>query len=357
MSEPSSGTNRRRFFHYAAAIGIGGQTLLRSGSLSAAVTDAKEAAGAAWPEMQYRTLGRTGFEGSRLVFGCGASLSRREKDRLLNTAFDAGINVYDVGTAHYYDMAERNMQNFLKAHRDEVFVISKASPGHADSSLYKQPGEPFTVEEAKRAAKGWLELLDLSLSELGTEYVDAYYQMAANNTEMVGSEEMYRAFERGREAGKVRFYGLSTHQNAERVLEKAIETGWYDLAMIAVTPGGWYDWEGKDMLEGTPPMAELEAVFDKARAAGIGLIGMKAVRYFSSGFFGTSNKNAFDQHYPEALLAAKLSAFQRSYAFVLEHGLDAVNADIQNYDQLRENHIAAATSGQYFERRLSDAVG
>ena len=44
-----------------------------------------------------------------------------------------------------------------------------------------------------------------------------------------------------------------------------------------------------------------------------------------------------------------MSAFQRSYAYVLENGLDCVNADIQTYDQLRENHIAAATSNQYFQ--------
>lgn len=349
MSQSFKGTNRRRFFQYAAALGIGGQTLLRSGSLSAAVTDAREAVALPWPQMQYRTLGRTGFEASRLIFGCGASLMRAEKDRLLNTAFDAGINVYDVGTTHYYDMAERNLKGFLKAHRDEVFVISKASPGHAEASLYKQPGEPVSLDEAKRAAKGWLSLLELSLSELGTDHVDAYYQMAANNTEMVGSEEMYRAFESAKGAGKVRFYGLSTHQNAEAVLNTAIESGFYDLAMIAITPGGWYDWEGKNMLAGTPPMAELRPLLERAREAGIGLVGMKAVRYFSSGFFGTSNKDAFDPHYPEALLAAKLSPFQRAYAYVLENGLDCVNADIQNLDQLRENQLAAATSGTYFE--------
>jgi len=348
MSQSGTGTNRRRFFQYAAALGVGSQTLLRSGSLSAAVTDAKETVGAPWPEMQYRTLGRTGFEASRLVFGCGASLMRAEKDRLLNTAFDAGVNVYDVGTGRYYDMAERNMKGFLKGKRDQVFLISKSSPGHADSALYKQPGEAFTLEESRRAAEGWLSILDESLGDLGVEYVDAYYQMGANNTEMIGSEEMYRAFERAREAGKVKYYGLSTHQNAEGVLNKAIETGWYDLAMIAITPGGWYDWEGKDMLAGSPPMAEIRPLLDQARDAGIGLVGMKAVRYFSSGFFGTSNKKAFDEYYPEELLAAKMSAFQRSYAFVLENGLDCVNADIQNYNQLRENHIAAATSNQFF---------
>ncbi len=348
MSQSSKGTNRRRFFQYAAALGVGGQTLLRSGNLNAAVSEAKAAASPAWPEMQYRTLGRTGFEASRLVFGCGASLMRANKDQLLNTAFDAGVNVFDVGTTHYYDMAERNMKNFLKAHRDEIFLISKAHPGHADRSVYKQPGDAFSVEEGKKAAKAWLSLIDLSLKELGTEHIDAYYQMAANNIDMVRSEEMYRAFESAKAAGKISYYGLSTHQDAEGVLKAAIDTGFFDLAMIAITPGGWYDWESKTMLKGSPAMAELRPLLDEAREAGIGLIGMKAVRYFSSGFFGTRNKKVFDEHYPEALVQAKLSPFQRSYAFVLENGLDCVNADIQTYDQLRENHIAAATSGQYF---------
>ncbi|MGE0621038.1 MAG: aldo/keto reductase [Pseudomonadales bacterium] len=345
---PESGTSRRHFFRYAAALGLGARTLMSSGSLKAAVSDAR-AVGAPWPEMQYRTLGRTGFEASRLIFGCGASLMRTNKDTLLNAALDAGINVFDVGTTHYYDMAERNLKGFLAAHRDEIFLISKASPAHADGSLAKEPGEPVTVDEAKRSAKAWLELLDLSLTELGTDHVDAYYQMAANNVALVGSEEMFRAFESAKAAGKVRFYGLSTHQNAEAVLNTAIETGFFDLAMIAITPGGWYDWQGKNILAGSPPMTTVRPLLDRARAAGIGLVGMKAVRYFSSGFFGTSDQKAFDGYYPEALLASELSAFQKSYAYVLENGLDCVNADIQNFHQLRENQLAAATSGAYFD--------
>ena len=165
--------------------------------------DAKEAAGPPWPEMQYRTLGRTGFEASRLIFGCGASLMRANKDRLLNTAFDAGINVFDTGSTHYYDMAERNMKGFLKSRRDDVFLISKANPRFVDDQLDKQPGDSLTAAEAGRAAKAWIELLDLSLSELGTDYLDGYYQMAANTVELVGSEEMHRAFEDAKAAGKV----------------------------------------------------------------------------------------------------------------------------------------------------------
>ncbi|MEZ5550811.1 MAG: aldo/keto reductase [Pseudomonadales bacterium] len=341
---PVTGTSRRRFFQYAAAVGIGAQTLMRSGDVRAAVFDAKESVALPWPEMRYRTLGRTGFEASRLIYGCGAALMRRPNDRLLNTALEAGINVFDVGTSRYYDMAERNLKNFLAANRKNIFLISKSFiPEQV------QPDDDFSVADAQAAAKGWLSMLDESLSELGVEQVDAYYLMGSNNVRVIGSEEIYRAFQSAKAAGKARFFGLSTHQNAHAVLEKAIETGWYDLAMIAITPGGWYDWETKKLLPGTPSMVELRPLLDRARAAGIGMIGMKAARYIAGrGFLGGGNADAFDGHYQGALLQAKLSSFQRSYAYVLEHGLDCVNADIQNYDQLKENYVAAATSSEYF---------
>ena len=56
-----------------------------------------------------------------------------------------------------------------------------------------------------------------------------------------------------------------------------------------------------------------------------------------------------DRYYDDKLLKAKLSAFQRSYAFVLENGLDVVNADMQNLLHLKENFVAAATSSDYFD--------
>ena len=48
------------------------------------------------------------------------------------------------------------------------------------------------------------------------------------------------------------------------------------------------------------------------------------------------------------MVKAPLSPFQRSYAYVLAHGLDAVNADMQSFAHLSENVAAAATSAQYF---------
>ena len=346
MRESGLRTDRRRFLRLLAMLGVGGQTLLRSWDVRAAADAAREAAGSAppLPALAHRRLGRTGWEASRLVFGCGAALSERPNDALLDAAFEAGINVFDVGFRGYYDDAEKHLGPFARKRRSQIFLISKAYV-----PLELQPDAEVTSAQARSGAAGWLASLDGSLRELGVDHVDAYYLMASNNPSIVGSDEIQRAFQRARQAGKVRFLGLSTHQNAQRVLEAAIRSGGYDLAMIAITPGGWYDWESKTILEGSPPMKELEPLLARAREAGIGLVGMKAGRYLAGrSFLGRGNPRAFDAHYDERLLGAKLTPHQRSYAYVLEHGLDVVNADMQSFEHLRENVVAAATSSRYF---------
>jgi len=121
----------------------------------------------------------------------------------------------------------------------------------------------------------------------------------------------------------------------------------HDLAMIAITPAGWYDWDSKSLLPGTPAMVELQPTLQRARDAGIGLVGMKAARYLSSGG-GKGLENAFDGHYSDKLLQSGLSPWQRSYAFVLAHGVDVVNSDMQNFAHFKENLAAVQRSAELF---------
>lgn len=347
MSGNFFNSTRRKFVQYSTMLGVGAQSLLKSGDVRASLFEGKEAAGLGdpWPDMQYRTLGRTGHNSSRLVFGCGATLSRDRHDDLLDAAFDAGVNTFDVGFKHYYNDAEKNLAPFLKKRRDDIFLISKA---YLPQDI--EWDEEITLTQAKEAAKGWAFSLDESLNEMGIDHVDAYYYMASNNVSMITNEEIYRAFEDAKAAGKVDHLGLSTHQNAANVLQAATETGWFSLAMIAITPGGWYDWQDKSILPDSPPMKDLQPILAAAREAGIGLVGMKAGRFLAGrAWMGWGNPDAFDEYYDEKLLKAKLSEFQRSYAFVLEHGLDVVNADMQSMLHLKENFIAAATSADYFD--------
>ena len=346
LDSPYQFVNRRKFIQALALLGGGTRTLFQTGDARAAVYAAKGEAGrTAWPKMTYRKLGRTGWNASRLVMGCGATLMFRSNDTLLNAAYDAGVNVFDVGYRGYYRNAEENLAPFMKKVRDNVFLISKA-PADVDA----EPNEIVTPAQAKQAAKIWAERMDESLRELRVDRVDAYYLMASYNPSLIESDEIYRVFQDAKQAGKVSHLGLSTHRNAEKVVLAAARTGRYDLAMIAITPGGWYDWENKGILDGTKPMVGLRPVLDEVRASGMGLVGMKAARHLAGlpfvGWF--DNPDAFQEFYDEKLLAAPLSAFQRSYAFVLENGLDVVNADMSSFTHLEENIAAAAGSPSFF---------
>jgi hypothetical protein len=221
---------------------------------------------------------------------------------------------------------------------------------------YLGPDATITAEQAKSAAATCSSRLDGSLRELQVDKVDAYYLMASNNVGIVGSEEITNAFEKAKQAGKVDHLGLSTHQNQGRVLSRARDTGWYSLATMAITPAGWYDRATGEIDKNSRPMADLQPFLGDLHKAGIGLVGMKAGRHLAGPrFFGFSHPNAFDPYYGPKLLASKLSAFQRSYAFVLAHGLDVVNADMQSVAHLRANVIAAASSEEHVGNDWSGA--
>ena len=324
--------NRRDFVKSLAATAVIGPKMFVSEIKKKVVFDFGQST------MTYRKLGRTNFMSSRLVFGCGAALAGGKGVRLLDRAFEAGINHYDVGSDVAYRGSERSLGPFLKRHHGDVWIASKAP-----LRIQIEYEESITLEQAKSAARSWTKLLDGSLKDLKKGFIDAYYLMGINNPSLIRSEEIYAAFLKAKSAGKVGYFGLSAHENTQKVLEAAIETGWYDLAMIGITPAGWYDWDTRELVKDTPPLVELQPLLKRARDAGIGLIGMKTVRYISSPTSGGKGKStAFDKYYNKKLMVLPLNPFQRAYAFALEHGLDVVNADMQNFKHLEENIVAAA---------------
>ena len=105
-------------------------------------------------------------------------------------------------------------------------------------------------------------------------------------------------------------------------------------------------------------MKTLRPFLDKARNAGIGLVGMKAARHIAlNPYDGMASKvlgatgadpSLYDTHYDEKLMKSGLNPFQRSYAYLLENGMDVVNSDMQNFKHFEENVLAARDSHTYF---------
>lgn len=338
--------NRREFNKSLMTVAVGAPFFISGDLISKASTKPEKSDRRnERSSMTYRKLGRTNFMSSRLVFGCGAALAGGKAVRLLDRTFEVGINHYDVGSDIYYKGSERSLAPFLKANRGNIWVTSKAPLPPYNI----KPEDQVTLEQTKAAADSWTKSLNQSLEDLQTEYIDAYYLMAVNNPAIISSEEIYKAFLDAKTAGKVGYFGLSTHKNAKNVLEAAIKTGWYDLAMIGITPAGWYDWTTKEIEKDTLSLMALQPLLKQARDAGIGLIGMKTVRLMAPmQVAGKGDVTAFDEFYDNKLLESPLNPFQRAYAYVLENGLDVVNADMQNFAHLEENIVAAATSHTYF---------
>lgn len=342
----SDGELGRRDF-LKTTVGTLGAGALASGTTGAhAADDGLDHRNERADRMHYRQLGRTKFMSSQLVFGCGSALVGGKAVHLLERAYEAGVNYFDIGSNDYYKGAEKHLAAFAKKRRGDIWITSK---GYARSSVEHTPGTDVSVEYAKVAAKFWTRLVEQSLIDLDSDTIDAYFTQGANDPSLVRSEEMGRAFENVKASGKVGHVGVSTHQNAQAVLATAVETGWYDIAMVAVNPAGWYDWKNKAMLAGTPSLKALRPELDRVRESGMGVIGMKAGRLIAplrAG--GQGDTAAFDSFYDEKLMAASYTPHQRSYAFVLAHGLDAVNADMQNFKHFEENLGAVRDGHTYF---------
>jgi hypothetical protein len=63
---------------------------------------------------------------------------------------------------------------------------------------------------------------------------------------------------------------------------------------------------------------------------------------------GQGDDTAFNNFYSNDYLKLPLTPHQRSYAFVLAHGMDAVNSDMQNFKHFEENLTASIKSESYF---------
>jgi predicted aldo/keto reductase-like oxidoreductase len=170
--------------------------------------------GAAPPAMRYRRLGATGLEVSEVAFGA----HQVENPTLMAAALEAGINTVCT-SGGYRDGREETAfgeaMTRIGVPRDKVVILT-------GNDL--RPNE--TVES-------WLTGLEASLKRLRTDFLDIYYNAMVQTPDQVRSEVLFEAFERARQAGKVRFLGVSGHHGGlQDCLEAALDSGRYDVFFI-----------------------------------------------------------------------------------------------------------------------------
>ncbi|HSB06413.1 MAG TPA: aldo/keto reductase [Thermodesulfobacteriota bacterium] len=201
----------------------------------------------------YRTLGKTGLK--LPVINMGVMLT--DNPNIIRTALDSGVLLLDTGHAYMGGRNEEVVGEVIKGRpRDSFYVGTKVNlPQNRTTGLYI---EGATTEE-------FLKKLDLSLKRLGVDYVDILYQHGVTRKESVAFEPVLKAFDQAKKDGKIRFTGISTHGNEPEVIHAATDSKAYDVILTA------YNFKQKHA-------AEVKNAIARASQAGIGIIGMKAVR-------------------------------------------------------------------------------
>jgi hypothetical protein len=209
----------------------------------------------AWRESRvraYRRLGRTGFLVSDITMGTGPTNQSHGTD-LVRMALSRGVNYIDTSPDYASTGSERHVgAGIAGLDRSKLFLATKfcTPDGHLPAGT---PVERYVL------------VVEQSLARLGTDYVDLVHVHACDEVERLLDPNMHEAFARLRDAGKVRFLGFSTHTpNLTQVVTAAIESGRFDVMMLAYHHGIW------------PELTELIA--RARREQDMGVVAMKTLK-------------------------------------------------------------------------------
>lgn len=176
--------------------------------------------------MQYRKLGRTGFEISEVSLGTwqvggkwGAPFDFKNAEKILNEAVDHGINFID--TADVYGDGNGESENavgrLLKSRSERIYVATKCG-----RRLNPHVNESYTPQ----ALRGFVED---SLKNLQLETIDLI-QLHCPPTEVYYRPEIFAEFDKLIAEGKIRKLGVSVEKVEEAL--KAIEYDNVDTVQI-----------------------------------------------------------------------------------------------------------------------------
>ena len=152
--------------------------------------------------MEYRRLGRSGLKVSEICLGTmtfGASTDEDEAKRIVNLAYDAGINFFDTADGYSIGRSEEILGEVLKGRRREAVVATKffnpMGSGPNDSGMSRVH---------------IMNAIEDSLKRLQMDHVDIYYIHHVDVQTPL--EEMFRALDDLVRQGKVRYIACSNYQ-------------------------------------------------------------------------------------------------------------------------------------------------
>ncbi|MBB1603581.1 L-glyceraldehyde 3-phosphate reductase [Variovorax sp. UMC13] len=200
--------------------------------------------------LPYRRVGRSGLVLPAISLGLwhnfGDSTPIEQQRQLLRTAFDLGINHFDLANNYGppYGSAERNFGRLLRedfaAHRDELIISTKAG-------WDMWPG-PYGKGGGSR--KHVLASLDQSLQRLGLDHVDIFYSHRFDPDTPL--EETADALAQAVRQGKALYIGISSYSAGKtREIAALLRARQVPLLIHQPAYNLFNRWIEKDLLSAT----------------------------------------------------------------------------------------------------------
>jgi aryl-alcohol dehydrogenase-like predicted oxidoreductase len=223
--------------------------------------------------MEMRVYGRTGMQLSVLGFGCGAvgglmvRGDPRDQERAVARALAVGVNYFDTAVQYGDGESEKNLGRVLQNLKPANAVVG---------TKVRLPSAAFG-----RIADTVTASLESSLTRLRRDRVDIFHLHNAI-TEDGGGEalsvgqvlgEVVPAFERLRQQGKTRFLGLTAIGDTQ-ALQQVVDRGAFDSAQVV------YNMLNPSAATALPenyPAQDYGRLFDRTKAAGTGVIGIRVL--------------------------------------------------------------------------------
>ena len=248
--------------------------------------------------MEMREFGRTGMRLSVLGFGCGAvgGLMVRgaplDQERAIARAIAAGVNYFDTAVQYGNGESEKNLGCILQKLKPPAAIVG---------TKVRLPSASFD-----HIADAVATSLEGSLARLRRDRVDIFHLHNAI-TETGGGEalsvrqvlgDVVPAFERLRQQGKIRFFGLTAIGDTT-ALHQVIDARTFDSAQVVYN---MLNPSAAMKLPPNYPAQDYGRLFDHTRAAGVGVVGIRVLA--GGALSGSSERHPIASPPPEPIGSA-----------------------------------------------------